>query len=146
MVNRTRLMVGDDHSPLLKLRVAFLSSAREKVRRVGLRTQNSCTSTFSVRRLLRRRSVDDIVGPNDGMRTESWRLALDRHASATAFHGGAADPSRRPAAFSSADGSVYVVTATVVAGDDALVVAGVLLPLAMVVVVLLPALLVLILL
>jgi len=118
--------------PLLKLRVAFLSSAREKVRRVGLRTQNSCTSTFSGRRMLRRRSVDDMVGPSDGMRPESWRLALERHAAATAFHGGAAGPSRRPAvaAFSSADGSVYV--AAVIAGNNVLavaivVVAGVLL-------------------
>lgn len=93
--------------PLLKLRVAFLSSASEKVRSDGLRTQNSRTSTFSGsggRRMLRRRSVDDIiVGPSEGMRPESWRFALDRHFSATDFHGDAG------AALSSVDGSVVYV-------------------------------------
>jgi hypothetical protein len=77
------------------------------------------------------------------MRPESWRLALERHASATAFHGGADGPSRRAAAaaavasFSSAAGSVYV--AAVIAGNNAhvvaidVVVAGVLLLVATVV-------------
>lgn len=82
---------------MLKLRVAFLSSEREKVRMGGRRAQAWLPSAGAAAaaaaalghcghaplRMLKRRRVDDIVGASDGRR----RMVLDLHASATPFHG-----------------------------------------------------------
>lgn len=57
-----------------------------------------------------------MVDPRGGKRLEIWRLARDRHASATAFHGGWGEDD------DDVDGSVYVDVAV---GNNVVVVGGV---------------------